>query len=167
MKNKLKTLHDNSSTSSWTLYQADVIEALRKLKDDSVHCVVTSPPYWGLRAYPIRPSIWLGGKNCKHSCGRPRRKKGIQGGHNQGDRANHPQGSVCWPTPDTHSRLCRACGAWKVGHGRTQAIDPRSMLSDLGFDARGNCVIQLHFKRFGVFGDECFVRRRSLTGRDQ
>lgn len=30
---------------------ADVLEGLRGLPDGSVHCVVTSPPYWGLRDY--------------------------------------------------------------------------------------------------------------------
>lgn len=30
------------------------------LADGSVHCVVTSPPYWGLRDYGIAPSV-LGG----------------------------------------------------------------------------------------------------------
>ena len=29
----------------------DALERLRELPDESVHCVVTSPPYWGLRAY--------------------------------------------------------------------------------------------------------------------
>ena len=29
----------------------DALERLRDLPDNSVHCVVTSPPYWGLRAY--------------------------------------------------------------------------------------------------------------------
>ena len=29
----------------------DVIERLRELPDRSVHCIVTSPPYWGLRSY--------------------------------------------------------------------------------------------------------------------
>lgn len=30
---------------------ADVMEGLAQIADDSVHCVVTSPPYWGLRSY--------------------------------------------------------------------------------------------------------------------
>ena len=34
-----------------TLYQGDVLERLAELPDESVHCVVTSPPYWGLRDY--------------------------------------------------------------------------------------------------------------------
>ena len=29
----------------------DAREKLREMADESVHCVVTSPPYWGLRAY--------------------------------------------------------------------------------------------------------------------
>ena len=29
----------------------DVRAQLRTLPDESVHCVVTSPPYWGLRSY--------------------------------------------------------------------------------------------------------------------
>lgn len=113
MTRKVKTVRGKAVNCNWTLYQADVLEALCKLKDDSVHCVVTSPPYWGLRAYPIRASIWLGDRNCKHSWGKPSRKKGIQGGHNQGNRADDPGGPVYWPTPDTHSGFCRACGAWK------------------------------------------------------
>ena len=34
-----------------TIMQGDALEKLRELPDESVHCVVTSPPYWGLRDY--------------------------------------------------------------------------------------------------------------------
>lgn len=37
--------------TSHTLLTGDVIEMLRKLPDESVHCVITSPPYFYLRAY--------------------------------------------------------------------------------------------------------------------
>jgi len=37
----------------------DCLEALRKLPDESVHCVVTSPPYWGLRDYGISGQLGL------------------------------------------------------------------------------------------------------------
>ncbi len=36
-----------------TLYGGDCREVLRELPAESVHCVVTSPPYWGLRDYGI------------------------------------------------------------------------------------------------------------------
>lgn len=31
------------------ILQGHVLNVLRALPDESVHCVVTSPPYWGLR----------------------------------------------------------------------------------------------------------------------
>lgn len=33
------------------IINADVMDGLAQLDDASVHCVVTSPPYWGLRDY--------------------------------------------------------------------------------------------------------------------
>ena len=36
---------------SWKIHQGDALEVLRTLPDESVQCCVTSPPYWGLRAY--------------------------------------------------------------------------------------------------------------------
>lgn len=38
-------------SDSATVYCADVLEALREMPDESVHCCVTSPPYWNLRSY--------------------------------------------------------------------------------------------------------------------
>jgi DNA modification methylase len=47
------------------LIQGDWIEVLRTMPDESAHCVVTSPPYWGLRDYGT--ARWEGGDpNCKH-----------------------------------------------------------------------------------------------------
>jgi len=40
-----------SSRVTCTLYHGDCIEQMRRLPDNSVHCCVTSPPYWGLRRY--------------------------------------------------------------------------------------------------------------------
>jgi site-specific DNA-methyltransferase (adenine-specific) len=37
--------------ASHRIIQGDCIEGLRTLPDASVHCCVTSPPYWGLRDY--------------------------------------------------------------------------------------------------------------------
>lgn len=37
----------------------DVIERLREMPDQSVHCVVTSPPYYGLRDYGVEGQIGL------------------------------------------------------------------------------------------------------------
>ena len=42
-----------------TCYLGDVVETLRHLPDESVQCVVTSPPYWGLRDYGVDGQIGL------------------------------------------------------------------------------------------------------------
>jgi len=34
-----------------TLYCGDCKETLKAIPDKSIHCCVTSPPFWGLRSY--------------------------------------------------------------------------------------------------------------------
>jgi DNA modification methylase len=41
------------------IIHADVIEGLRQIPDQTVQCVVTSPPYWGLRDYGVEGQIGL------------------------------------------------------------------------------------------------------------
>lgn len=41
------------------IINADVLAGLAHLGDESVHCVVTSPPYWGLRDYGVKGQIGL------------------------------------------------------------------------------------------------------------
>ncbi len=42
-----------------TIFIGDAIERLRELSDESVQCVVTSPPYWGLRDYQTAGQLGL------------------------------------------------------------------------------------------------------------
>jgi len=42
-----------------TIYLGDVIEQLRVLQKESINCVVTSPPYWGLRDYAVDGQMGL------------------------------------------------------------------------------------------------------------
>ncbi len=43
-----------------------VLTALRTIPSESVNCIVTSPPYWGLRDYGLDPQIWGGNPDCQH-----------------------------------------------------------------------------------------------------
>ena len=47
------------SSSHGTLYHGDALECLGAIPDASVQCVVTSPPYWGLRNYHSAGQIGL------------------------------------------------------------------------------------------------------------
>ena len=42
---------------STSILVGGALERLRELPDESVHCVVTSPPYWGLRSYEKDPGM--------------------------------------------------------------------------------------------------------------
>jgi DNA modification methylase len=43
----------------WTLYCGNSATALKKLEDESVNCIATSPPYYSLRDYQINGQIGL------------------------------------------------------------------------------------------------------------
>ncbi|HEY1502569.1 MAG TPA: site-specific DNA-methyltransferase [Acidobacteriaceae bacterium] len=45
----------------WEILEGDALSRLRDLPSNSVHCAVTSPPYWGLRDYGIEPVLWPSG----------------------------------------------------------------------------------------------------------
>ena len=51
----MKTLH----VRRWKISIGDTLRVLRRLPDASVHCCVTSPPYWGLRDYGVEGQIGL------------------------------------------------------------------------------------------------------------
>ena len=49
-----------------TILIGDVIDRLRELPDNSFDCVVTSPPYWGLRDYGVEGQIGLESTLAEH-----------------------------------------------------------------------------------------------------
>ena len=42
---------------STTIHVGNALDVLAKLPSESVHCCVTSPPYWGLRSYTGEPGM--------------------------------------------------------------------------------------------------------------
>lgn len=44
---------------TWEIRHGDALDELRKMPDESVQCVVTSPPYWGLRDYGVDGQLGL------------------------------------------------------------------------------------------------------------
>jgi len=81
-------------TRSHTLLVGDVLDRLKGLQDGSIHCCVTSPPYWGLRDYGT--ATWSGGDPaCEHGVARwegPKQTQGAQSGHaSKADRLSRRQ----------------------------------------------------------------------------
>jgi DNA modification methylase len=85
-----------------TVYVGDCLESLRTMPEKSVHCCVTSPPYWGLRDYGT--ARWDGGDaGCDH------RTAATGGNEKQGpNKGNNNREGM--PYRDT----CGKCGAIRV-----------------------------------------------------
>ena len=45
--------------STWDILQGDAIEVMRGMEPESVHCCITSPPYWSLRDYGVHGAYGL------------------------------------------------------------------------------------------------------------
>ena len=82
-----------------TLYHADALNI--PLPDQSVHCVITSPPYWGLRDYGL--GQWQGGDA---ECGHAKRRNYSTPRVDGGTPANNNHAAEGWP-----GGICGHCGA--------------------------------------------------------
>lgn len=89
-----------------------VLDLLKTLEAESVQCVVTSPPYWGLRDYGLPPSVWGGEVDCGHDwtpkrvfTGSPTRN----GNEGLGFRDADLRKTQRWH----ESEFCNRCEAWR------------------------------------------------------
>jgi len=48
------------------IYQGNCLDILKTFPDNCIDCVVTSPPYYGLRSYGTKPQVWDNHNSCKH-----------------------------------------------------------------------------------------------------
>jgi DNA modification methylase len=92
--------------SDFTLHVGDALNVLAGLPDESVHCVVTSPPYWGLRDYGT--GSWDGGDpDCDHRHDTAHQKQGATsqrtGRQNVDEQRN-----------ENFRDVCGKCGATRV-----------------------------------------------------
>ncbi len=96
------------------IIEADVIDGLAQIEDGSVHCVMTSPPYWGLRDYGSEGRVW-GGElaGCEHEWDAHWTGKvqvyNTDAGRKPLDPAISPRTCEARHQGDT----CRLCGAWR------------------------------------------------------
>ena len=102
-----------------------VLDRLRELPDESVHCCVTSPPYYGLRDYGIEPQVWGGDPGCEHGWG----AHGALASERLCCRQRRR------PAPDVAARrtaktarhrrrpFCRHCNAWRGSLGLEPTLD--------------------------------------------
>ena len=79
------------------------------LPDESVHCVVTSPPYWNLRDFGLSPSVWGGDSECPHYW-----LDGVvaPGARSSDSKSGSKQLNANRRDRMPNSAFCGECGAW-------------------------------------------------------
>lgn len=92
---------------STKLLIGDARDLLKTLPDQSVHCVITSPPYYGLRDYGT--ATWEGGdSDCDHVVGAIRTGLGLE---KLGERYAGGRHKAAEPKPMMAKGMCPKCGA--------------------------------------------------------
>ncbi len=92
--------------NSFQIIEGDALEQLRELPAESVHCCVTSPPYWGLRDYGT--ATWEGGDaGCDHKQETRHQKQGVSS--QRKGRANAEE-----QRNENFRSLCPNCGATRT-----------------------------------------------------
>lgn len=93
-----------------TIHCTNVLAGLKRLPDESVDMVITSPPYWNMRDYgKTTLTVWDGDENCKHKFGKKIIRK-HSGGCGNCQVGHHRNGVFQF---SSSSRFCAKCGAWK------------------------------------------------------
>lgn len=96
------------------IINADCRAAMAQLEPESVDCVVTSPPYYGLRDYGIAPTVWGGLPDCSHDWGDSVRvHKGGFTGNGFIDNGRKAHGERDAMRDYDAGQLCGQCGAWR------------------------------------------------------
>jgi len=94
-----------------TIHNGDAVTALRRMPPKSVHCCVTSPPYWGLRDYGTDPLVWGGDPECNHDWVEHVQPAANGIVHDGGMSGETLSGRSATRRPK-RSDFCR-CGAWR------------------------------------------------------
>jgi DNA modification methylase len=101
--NALRPRWETTDRQTVRYYRGDVFQILPRLPPQSVQCIVTSPPYWGLRDYGT--GTWEGGDPvCDHDQRRRESDGSLQARTNVGSPRDSLAGRA----------LCRKCGATRV-----------------------------------------------------
>lgn len=110
-----------------TLLQGDCRTVMAQMEPESVSCVVTSPPFWGLRKYDCPPSIWGGDPECRHRLDVEQLEGEGYTGRSRWQHSDHPGRTdegisratrpEAWTKTVAETATCSLCGAWRGWYG--------------------------------------------------
>lgn len=84
-----------SETKPYKLMTGNALQLLRSMDDESVQTIVTSPPYFNLRAYGTDSQVWDDRDGCAHE----------------------------WASDSANGSFCTTCSAWRGELGLEPSVD--------------------------------------------
>jgi DNA modification methylase len=122
-----------------SLYHGNVTDVLARLPEKSVHCCVTSPPYWGLRDYGT--GTWEGGDRACDHLKPPVAYIGKKSTLMTDGRANpgHQDGHKYTSGTEQFKGTCGKCGATRVD--RQLGSEPSPDCGTQGKAQCGRCFV--------------------------
>lgn len=93
-----------------TIYQESALATLARMPDAFLDCVITSPPYYGLRSYGTESQIWGGVSGCLHVFVSQTitDKRGKEGSTLNGRNPNQNENRLSY-----EYAFCTHCNAWR------------------------------------------------------
>ncbi len=88
-----------------------------ELPDNSAQCVVTSPPYWGLRKYSGEQELIWGDNHCEHKFDIPTAPRRQRSENDCPDKTTISAKSLGSYYNTEGGNTCSLCGAWKGAYG--------------------------------------------------
>lgn len=100
------------------IYNENCLDTLARMPDGFLQCVVTSPPYYGLRSYKTEPQIWDGDAKCQHVWGDEIRfsKQDARSAEQKREQGAAVGGSITFndvTTTGNSGNFCKRCNSWR------------------------------------------------------
>ena len=95
-----------------SIRQGHVLDRLKEIPDNSIDCIVTSSPYYGLRNYGAGEIVWDETVKCEHQWGETVPRQHETGG-NRGVPEEWQRPSREAQEGSTAGNFCSKCNAWK------------------------------------------------------
>ena len=108
------------SSKNIQLRKGNVLDELRAIKEvgGKVDCVITSPPYYGLRRYDgDQVAIWGGDDLCRHEFGDEQARPGNEYRNDKGKLAGDKKKMGVSLNTATGGSFCKLCSAWRGALG--------------------------------------------------
>ena len=97
------------------ILQGNCLDTLKTLPAGSIQCVITSPPYWGLRAYGTQLQVWANGHElcASHKWGEGIKLSNRKSDSGTDDGATGRQRGEKQGRSAERGNTCSVCGAWR------------------------------------------------------